>query len=139
MVPYESVKCLSVWQPWAWAIVAGHKSVENRSWPTEYRGPLLIHASKTRKEMGDWTLQDPERAIELTLPEDIAFGALVGIVNVVDCTRQRRNAWHVHGQVGWYLEQPIQFEKTIPMRGERGLFNVSCPSPMPNEWPMYVE
>lgn len=26
------MKSLTVKQPWAWAIVAGHKRVENRSW-----------------------------------------------------------------------------------------------------------
>lgn len=31
-------------QPWAWAIAAGHKLVENRSRGTSWRGPLLIHA-----------------------------------------------------------------------------------------------
>jgi len=35
---------LSIRQPWAWLIVQGHKPIENRTWPTTYRGPLLIHA-----------------------------------------------------------------------------------------------
>ena len=38
------MKVLSIRQPWAWAIVAGFKPVENRTWKTGYRGPLLIHA-----------------------------------------------------------------------------------------------
>lgn len=37
---------LSVRQPWAWAIISGGKTIENRSWTTPYRGPLLIHAGK---------------------------------------------------------------------------------------------
>jgi ASCH domain len=40
------MKALSVRQPWAWLIIAGHKDVENRSWTTTYRGPLLIHAAR---------------------------------------------------------------------------------------------
>ena len=40
------MKALSIRQPWAWLIVCGHKPLENRSWPTPYRGPLLIHAAK---------------------------------------------------------------------------------------------
>ena len=40
------MKVLSVRQPWAWLIVAGHKDIENRKWYTNHRGPLLIHASK---------------------------------------------------------------------------------------------
>jgi hypothetical protein len=43
------VKCLTVCQPWAWAIVHGRKHVENRTWATDYRGPLLIHAGGSRR------------------------------------------------------------------------------------------
>jgi hypothetical protein len=39
------VKTLSVQQPYATLICAGVKTVENRSWKTDYRGRLLIHAS----------------------------------------------------------------------------------------------
>ncbi len=39
------MKTLSVKQPWSTLICTGIKDVENRTWRTEYRGPLLIHAS----------------------------------------------------------------------------------------------
>lgn len=39
------MQAISVLQPWAWAIAHGHKRVENRTWNTSHRGPLLIHAS----------------------------------------------------------------------------------------------
>jgi ASCH domain-containing protein len=35
---------LSIRQPWAWAICAGCKDVENRSWNTKHRGPFVVHA-----------------------------------------------------------------------------------------------
>jgi hypothetical protein len=38
-------KVLSVRQPYATLICAGVKTVENRTWKTDYRGKLLIHAS----------------------------------------------------------------------------------------------
>ena len=37
---------LSVNQPWAYLLAIGQKCYETRSWKTEYRGPVLIHASK---------------------------------------------------------------------------------------------
>jgi hypothetical protein len=40
------VKALSIKQPWVWLIVNGHKDVENRNWPTRFRGRLLVHAGK---------------------------------------------------------------------------------------------
>jgi hypothetical protein len=39
-------KALSIRQPWAHLIVAGIKQIENRTWTTRYRGPLLIHAGQ---------------------------------------------------------------------------------------------
>ena len=43
------MKCLTVRQPYAWAIIHGGKDVENRSRNVagSYRGPLVIHASLT--------------------------------------------------------------------------------------------
>jgi hypothetical protein len=38
-------KVLSVRQPYATLICAGVKTIENRTWKTDYRGKLLIHAS----------------------------------------------------------------------------------------------
>jgi hypothetical protein len=42
------MKALSIHQPWTWAILNAGKTVENRRWSTSQRGPLLIHASKTK-------------------------------------------------------------------------------------------
>jgi len=39
------MKVISLLQPWASLIVAGHKKIETRSWNTKYRGELLIHSS----------------------------------------------------------------------------------------------
>ncbi len=39
------MKCLSVKNPWGYLICAGIKDVENRTWKTDYRGELYIHAS----------------------------------------------------------------------------------------------
>ncbi len=41
------LRALSIRRPWANLILAGHKTVENRSWTTEHRGLLLIHAGRT--------------------------------------------------------------------------------------------
>ena len=40
-----NLKVIVVRQPWAWLIVNGFKDIENRSWKTRHRGPLLIQAS----------------------------------------------------------------------------------------------
>src|SRR5207302_502261 len=43
------MKALTVRQPWAWAIVQGKKDVENRSWRTDHRGMVAIHAGGSRE------------------------------------------------------------------------------------------
>jgi hypothetical protein len=48
-------KAISIRQPWAWLIVNGFKDVENRSWKTKYRGPVLVHAGrKIEKYAYEW-------------------------------------------------------------------------------------
>lgn len=43
------MKALTVQQPYASLIASGEKWIENRSWHTNYRGPLAIHAAKSSK------------------------------------------------------------------------------------------
>lgn len=40
------MKALTLWQPWASLIALKAKRHETRSWKTDYRGPLAIHAAK---------------------------------------------------------------------------------------------
>lgn len=44
-------RALTVIEPQAWAIVAAHKSIENRSWSTPFRGRFAIHASTSRRQL----------------------------------------------------------------------------------------
>ena len=34
------MKALSIRQPWAWAIINAGKDIENRQWPTKFRGSI---------------------------------------------------------------------------------------------------
>ena len=40
------MKVLSIKEPWASLIINGYKKYEFRSWKTNYRGKILIHAGK---------------------------------------------------------------------------------------------
>jgi hypothetical protein len=76
------MKALSVCQPWAWAIVHGLKTIENRYRRTHYRGPLVIHASRSRRYCrSDY----PDLLPGLPPWDELDFGALIGVVEVVDC------------------------------------------------------
>src|SRR5207245_1453211 len=39
------MRCLSLIQPYATLVAIGAKPIDTRSWKTDYRGPLAIHAS----------------------------------------------------------------------------------------------
>lgn len=40
------MKALTLTQPWASLVALQKKKIETRSWPTSYRGDLVIHAAK---------------------------------------------------------------------------------------------
>ncbi len=42
-----TMKLITLWQPWASAMSLSMKRIETRSWGTDYRGPLAIHAALT--------------------------------------------------------------------------------------------
>lgn len=39
------MKAITIWQPWASLIACGAKKFETRSWKTDYRGLIAIHAA----------------------------------------------------------------------------------------------
>ena len=109
------MRAITIRQPWAELIVRGAKDVENRSWRTNHRGPLLIHAGAQayRKSFA-----------RHGVPDDAERSAIIGIVEVVDCKQERTSEWHEEGSWGWYLTRARRFRKPIPLKGRRGLFEV---------------
>jgi len=61
------IKALAVHQPWADRIARGEKTIEVRTWRTQYRGPLAICATKRPAVQG--------------LPSS----AVVAVAELVDC------------------------------------------------------
>lgn len=82
------MKALTVRQPFASLIMLPdsdprHKRTENRIWTDAYRGPLLIHAGKSR----GWIepSEEDSRIDEEGLPiADLVFGVILGVVDVID-------------------------------------------------------
>ena len=65
-------KALSVRQPYAWLLVNGFKTCENRSWNTQHRGTLVIHASAKPMTKDDWQwLNEVCADLETPPPNDI--------------------------------------------------------------------
>ncbi|EPS1221628.1 ASCH domain-containing protein [Burkholderia cenocepacia] len=124
------MKALSIRQPWAWLAANGHKDIENRTWPTSYRGPLLIHASKgmTRAEYETamrFAIVAGATYEELQRFDDSVRGGIVGVVDLFDCVppSRRSSPWHIEGSYGFALRnaRPLPF---IPYTGRLGIFDV---------------
>ena len=133
------MKALSLWQPWAQFIVLGHKRVETRSWPTRYRGDILIHATKSfpheARDAADGSLE----YLGGLKPDDLPRGVLVAFARLVDCVETgrfyetQRDLWareekfgnYMRGRFAWVLEDVVPIWVPVPAKGAQGLW----------EWP----
>lgn len=93
------MKALSIKQPWAYLIASGIKDIENRTWKTNFRGRIYIHASAKManfwltpqssivdKEINKISINDYESTTGL-------FSAIIGEVDIVDCVINHPSIW----------------------------------------------
>lgn len=118
----EGLRAITVMQPWAWAILHAGKGYENRNWQTEYRGPLVIHAGVGKTWMRDGLAFLKQHRIEP--PKQFEFGAVLGVVDVIDCVRPAETGpdrW-AFGPWCLQLDDPRPLAVPVPMRGQLGLW-----------------
>src|SRR5256885_2163932 len=88
------MKALTLTQPWASAVALGYKTIETRSWRTNYQGSLAIHAAKGfpayAKEFA------AEESAAGRLMEPLPFAVVICIVALIDC----RAADYVGDEIG---------------------------------------
>src|SRR5690625_4797093 len=131
------MRAITIRQPWATLIATGAKKIETRSWPTNYRGTLLIHAGKSKQDLSvaqafsQWAgpMWEP-----FTRPNDLPFGAVVAMADLVDCvdmTPERiervspvesRFGHYEPGHYMWHLDNVRKLDKPIPATGRLGLW-----------------
>jgi hypothetical protein len=123
------LRALSVRQPWAWAIVQGLKPWENRPRRFNYRGPLLIHASKLAPEADYLFGAELIESLTGRAPPprgSIERGGIVGAAELTDCAEpldEDDGQWRGEGSFGLRFERAV----TLPFRacsGALGLFKV---------------
>jgi hypothetical protein len=116
----EDLRLLTVKQPHAWAIVAGRKDVENRTWPFRLAlGTTIgIHAGVKVDPRG--------LRVPLDVPHDLVHGAVVGFVDVVgdhaddDCPGC--SPWAAPAHRHWRLANARRLMTPVPTRGSLWLF-----------------
>ena len=134
-------RAISIRAPWWWFILHSGKRVENRDWSylPNYRGPVLIHASKWfngQAILDTFAGMETERRAGVVMwyrEQSMALASLKaqsgGIVGVADIVDARWNGpeptdpWAVPGAVGLILDnvRPLPF---VPCKGALGFFRV---------------
>lgn len=105
------------------------KDIENRSWPTRYRGSLAVHAAKglTEDEIDAWKFFLAAQGLRgdwLTGKTigDLYRGGVIGVVDLVDCVEQHASRWF-NGPFGFVLANPRPIEP-IACKGRLGFFDL---------------
>lgn len=122
------MRVLTVRQPWAWAMFSVRpKDVENRSWTTDYRGPIAIHAATAdaKREANAWPAMQQLLTHYGIAPEDstlhLVRGAVIGVVDLVDIRDDSSSPWAMPGFHHWVLENPRRLPEPSYIRGQQGL------------------
>lgn len=119
---------LSIRQPWTELILQGRKSIEVRSWSTQHRGELWLHA-------GARADREALQRFDM-VADDLTFGALVGRCELCDCIEFTAETWDLwrtqhlnegpleNRQYAWILRRPIRV-KPVPWKGRLGLMRIN--------------
>jgi hypothetical protein len=121
------MKAISILQPWAHLIIHGGKDIENREWWTGFRGRVAIHASKrsdrSESEAATQMMYRLGMNKPCIAPHAIAFGAIIGTVEIVDCVKDSMSPWFF-GTYGFVLRNPVSLTTPVPCRGALGFWDI---------------
>ena len=141
-------KVISLLQPWATLVVIGAKKIETRSWDTKHRGDLLIHASQkfTRKQADLcqlWPFNEYIKGLS-----DMPLGKIIGAATLWDTRtseatlsdmklsesegtqEEYRFGDYSPNRFCWFLRNPFELYKHIPVKGSLGLWNYEIDHPL---------
>lgn len=76
------MKVLTIKEPYATFIMNNLKQIETRSWKTNYRGEIYIHAGKSKQFIKNI---HSEKVISLMNKYDMNYGKIICKAKLVDC------------------------------------------------------
>lgn len=128
------MKVLSIKEPFATLIKENQKKIETRSWKTNYRGIIYIHASKPKINSKDKRIQG---LLKLIPNINMNYGNIICKCILKDCiymdenfleqikkdTQEYMCGEYKLGRYAWILEEIEVLETTIPAKGQLGIWN----------------
>ena len=128
------MKVLSLTEPYANLIRLGKKKIETRSFKTNYRGELYIHASST-KIPKEW--KNNKELMNLIKDNDLNFGYIICKCNLVDCVYMDKEFLdnikkdkleylvgdYKVGRYAWILDDIEVLDRPIFAKGKLGIWN----------------
>ncbi len=117
------MKALTIRQPHVEAILRGLKTFETRSWRTNVRGRILVHAGAASDRQRIKLLIETNHP-HSDLTRQLPLGAIVGAVDIVDCIRTEdvppaEQEWgdFTPGRWAWKLGNVRRFPVPAPCKG----------------------
>ena len=126
------MRVLSIREPFASLIASGDKKIETRSFKTNYRGELFIHASG--KKIGK-SIVDNTFINNMIKDRKMQFGKIICRVKLVDCvymdqkfinsikdTKEYQLGLYKEGRYAWILDN-VELIEPIIAKGRLNIWN----------------
>ena len=129
------MKILTLREPFATLITNKKKYIETRSWKTNYRGELYIHASISK--IGK-SIDGRVELIKLINNAEMSYGYILCKCDLVDCIEMTEEyiekikkeepeqyicGEYSVGRYAWILKNIKLLDKPIPAKGQLGIWN----------------
>ncbi|MEL6107764.1 MAG: hypothetical protein AAFU85_17190 [Planctomycetota bacterium] len=120
------MKAISTDPLWAWAIMAGHRPIENWTEPIRYRGELAVHSeprTEVTREIREWFQRN---TFWIPPPNDVVdgyAGRILGTVQLIGCSQPSlllpseqefaRGPWCLRLRTPQHFVRPIEHDPFI--------------------------
>ena len=123
------MKAITIRQPYVQAIILGLKHYETRSWPTNYRGKIFIHAGNNQNDVKKTNLVSKYNLSNLEFGVILAECEIVDCIQITESFKNKQNKtemdfgdWDI-GRYAWKLENIKLLNPAIRINGKLGLWN----------------
>lgn len=137
----QTIKVISLHQPWASLMALGAKRFETRSWGTKFRGQVVIHATKQLYvDFRDAAFMKAMHEAGIDDVNKLPLGCALAVAELVNCWKAETVYPHISdserlfgnyadGRIAWEFNNVRRFEKPVPVRGQQYLWEWTGPLP----------